>query len=86
MRAEADLAKLQPAPDMGSLTPGLDLVIKHISGMECEAVRQLTAREVMVLKAVSDKPYVPNFYGSFASEAAEEGGRVVAHSANLLIG
>ncbi|KAA6426479.1 MAG: hypothetical protein FRX49_03590 [Trebouxia sp. A1-2] len=86
VRAEADLAKLQPAPDMGSLTPGLDLVIKHISGMECEAVRQLTAREVMVLKAVSDKPYVPNFYGSFASEAAEEGGRVVAHSANLLIG
>ncbi len=86
MRSEADLARLQPAPDMGSLTPGLDLIIKHMTGMECEAMRQLAAREVTVLEAVAEKSYVPIFHGSFDSQETEEGTGVASHSANLLIG
>ncbi len=86
MRSEADLARLQPPPDMGSLTPGLDLVIKHITGVEHEAIRQLAAREVTVLEAVSEKSYVPIFHGAFTSEETKEGSGVVCHSANLVIG
>ena len=80
------MAGLQPPPDMGSLTPGLDLAIKHMTGMERATMRQLAAREVKVLEAVSEKPYVPTFHGSFDSREAEEGSSVGSHSANLLIG
>ncbi len=88
VRSEADLAGLQPAPDMGSLTPRLDLVIKHMTGMKCEAMRQLAACEVTVtvLEAVSEKSYVPIFHSSFNSEEAKEGSAVASHSADLLIG
>ncbi len=71
---------------MGSLTPGLDLVIKRMTGMESEAMKQLAAREVTVLEAVSNKYYVPIFHGSFNSQETEEGSSVACHSANLLIG
>lgn len=86
VRSEANLAGLQPPPDMSSLTPGLDLVIKHVTGMECEAVRQLAVREVTVLEAVSEKSYVPICHCPFHSEEAEEGSVVAFHIANLLIG
>jgi len=86
VRSEANLAGLQPPPDISSLTPGLDLVIKHVTGMECEAVRQLAVREVTVLEAVSEKSYVPICHCPFHSEEAEEGSVVAFHIANLLIG
>ena len=86
MRSEADLVGLQPPPDVGSLTPGLDLVIKHMTGMESEAMRQLAAREVTVLEAVSQKKYVPIFRGSFNSQETEEGSSVACHSTTLLMG
>jgi len=86
VRSEAGLAGLQPPPDMGSLTPGLYLVIKHMTGMESEAMRQLAAREVTVLEAVSQKAYVPIFHGSFNSEETEDGSLVASHSESLLIG
>ena len=49
-------------------------------------MRQLAAREVTVLEAVSKKPYVPIFHGSFNSLETEEGSSVACRSANLLIG
>ena len=86
MRSAADLAQLQPQPYLGPLQPGQKVVIKVMKGIHEDILRQLAEHEEEVLRAVTDKPYMPRFYGSFRSEDVEEGSGVVRPCANLIMG
>ena len=86
VRAQLDLQQLQPAPEMGSLAPGQDLVIKRLVGVDRAPVKWLAEREASVLQALDGKPYVPTFYGSFSSQEQEEGSGVMRPCANLVMG
>jgi hypothetical protein len=62
------------------------VVIKVMKGIDGEALRQLAEHEEEVLGAVTGKPYMPQFYGSFRTEQVEEESGVVRPCANLITG
>ena len=84
LRSADDLAQLQPQPYLGPLQPGQQVVIKVMKGTAGEALRQLAEHEEEVLRAVTGKPYMPQFYGSFTTEQVEEETGVVRPCANLI--
>jgi len=86
VRSKADLAQLHPQPYLGPLQPGQQVVIKVMKGIDGEALRQLAEHEEEVLGAVTGKPYMPQFYGSFRTEQVEEESGVVRPCANLITG
>ncbi|KAA6427173.1 MAG: hypothetical protein FRX49_02930 [Trebouxia sp. A1-2] len=86
VRSMADLAQLQAPPYLGPLQPGQQVVIKVVKGIDRENLRDLAEHEEEVLRALTGKPYVPQFFASFRTEDVEEGSGVVRPCANLIMG
>jgi len=86
VRSAAELAQLQPQPNLGPLQPGQQVVIKVMKGIDEDILRQLAEHEEEVLRAFTEKPYMPRFYGSFRTEDVEEGSGVVRPCVNLIMG